>query len=301
MKKSIDFRFGEISDIPQLVELMNREYVRKKKESYFLWQYFNSCYQTVLMCAFLGAEVLGMFGLQKKKLQNGANVGQAIDLLIAAEWRRKGLFFKLGQRAFKCFKDLDLLCVLPNLNGKNACEKSFKWKTIGRINSVTIPTKRLINIKDEENSFHENLKQNNIFSMFYYDEIIRNWRYNQHPEYQYDYITLDPGEFAVTKIFLDPIKKSKFGDIVDFKCDLNKKNLLKELFIKSIYHLKKQGAETITTWALSHTPLREVADSLGFSETQQERYFCIKILNHKYEYLFDFNLWYLVQADAEIY
>lgn len=301
MKEPIDFRLAEISDIPQLVDLMNREYLRKKRESYFLWQYFHSSYPTILMGAFFGAKLMGMFGLQKRKLQNGLNVGQAIDLLIASEWRKKGLFLKLGEKAFQCFENLDLLCVLPNLAGKNACEKSLKWKTLGKIHSMSLLSENLINIKDEKSIFSENVDRKNTFSMFYYDERIRNWRYDQHPEYHYDYIFLDSGEFAVTKIFIDPVEKWKSGDIVDIKCALNDKKLLKELLIKAIYYLKKQNMEIITTWALPHTALHQVLESLGFSETPQERYFCMKVLKRQFEYLYDINRWHLVQADAEIY
>jgi hypothetical protein len=33
----------------------------------------------------------------------------------------------------------------------------------------------------------------------------------------------------------------------------------------------------------------------------QERYFCVKVLDPEYTYLYDFTNWQLVQADAEIY
>lgn len=299
--KNLDFRLAKISDISQLTNLMNAQYDRQKGESYFLWQYFHTCQATVLMCAFLGVKTVGMFGLQKRRLHNGTNVGQAIDLLVVPECREKGLFFKLGERVFKCFEDLDLLIVLPNLNGKNACEKSLKWKTLSRINSMSVHVKNLNIIKDKQNSFSGNPKQGKLVFMFHYDEIIRNWRYNQHPEYQYDYITLDSDKFAITKIFIDPITGQHFGDIVDFECDLNNKTVLKELFLKASLHLKEKGVESITTWAFPHTPLRQVVDSLGFVEMPIERYFCVKVLNPKYEYLYDFSRWHLVQADAEIY
>ena len=301
MKENFCFRPAEISDISQLVNLMNAQYARIKDESYFLWQYFNSCQPTIMMCAFLDAEIVGMFGLQKRKLKNGANVGQAIDLLISPEWRKKGLFFKLSEKAFKCFENLDILCVLPNLAGKNACEKSLKWKTLGKINSMSLLSENLINIKDEKSIFSENVDRKNTFSMFYYDERIRNWRYDRHSEYHYDYISLDSGEFAVTKIFIDPVEKWKSGDIVDIKCALNDKKLLKELLIQAIYYLKKQNMDIIATWALPHTALHQVLESLGFSETPKERYFCMKVLKREFEYLYDINRWHLVQADAEIY
>ena len=136
----IVYRIAEESDIPQLVNLINSQYSRKKAAEYFRWQYFDSFYPSVVMCAFMEESVIGMFGLQKRKLSDGVNAGQAIDLLVDPAWRGKGVFAELGVHASGSFKDLDLLCVFPNLNGKNACEKSLHWKTIGKIDSLVLPS-----------------------------------------------------------------------------------------------------------------------------------------------------------------
>ena len=61
-------RKAEEKDIEQLVNLMNCQYLRKKSKDYFLWQYFNSYYSTILICAFINDELIGMFGLQTRYL-----------------------------------------------------------------------------------------------------------------------------------------------------------------------------------------------------------------------------------------
>ncbi len=295
--ETINFRPAIKSDIPQLVNLMNSQYSRKKCESYFLWQYFNSIYPTVLMCALIDNKVIGMFGLQKRRLDNGAVVGQAIDLLVTTEWRRKGIFKRLGEKALSHFKDLDILCVFPNLNGKNACEKGLGWQTLSKINSMCIRHGYLRNRIEE---FKSTYNKNTLYK-FSYNKAIRKWRFDRHPEYKYSCVPENSRTFIITKVFIDPINGRLIGDIVDFECDLNDKTTLSELFLKGCLHLKEQDVENITTWALQHTPLREVVESLGFVEMPQERYFCVKILNKKYEYLYNFSRWHLVQADAEIY
>jgi GNAT superfamily N-acetyltransferase len=295
-RHQIGYRLVKLSDIPQLVNLMNIQYARKKDESYFLWQYFNSHYPAVLMCAFIDDRVVGMFGLQKKRLNNGAVVGQAIDLLVAPEWRGKGIFKNLGEKTISCFDDLDLLCVFPNRNGKIACEKGLGWKTIGKINSMSLNPKDLKGC-----TLESDLENKNKFYKFHYNKNIRNWRFDQHPEYKYSYVPEISSNFVVTKVFINPVNGERMGDIVDLECDLYNKFVLGDIFMQGCLHLINQNVKYITTWALPHTPLYEIVSSLGFTELPQERYFCLKILNPEYEYLYDLNRWHLVQADTEIY
>jgi GNAT superfamily N-acetyltransferase len=299
--KALTIRPAIESDIPQLVDLMNLQYSRKKDKLYFLWQYFNSHYPTILMCAFNNTKLVGMFGLQKRRLKSGVHVGQAIDLLIAPEWRRQGIFKLLGTEVISYFNDLILFCVFPNLNGKSACERAFGWKTLGKINSMFLYNKNFKNLSEKASMIPYSVKKDYIFEKFDYNDETRIWRFDRHPDYEYTYVKLVTGEFAVTKVFKDPVTGVLYGDIVDFECDLNNQVLLRELFLKANTHLKEQGVEIVTTWALPHTPLREVVESLGFVDTPQERYFCLKILKDEYEYLYDLSRWHLVQADAEIY
>ncbi len=301
MLGTVTVRLAVKSDIPQMVDLMNSQYSRKKDEFYFNWQYFNSYYPTISMCAFINNRLIGMFGLQKRKLKSGAHVGQAIDLLVDPKWRKKGIFKLLGEKAIRYFQNLDLLCVLPNLNGKNACEKAFGWKTLGKIDSVILHRNSLRDIIDKFPKVIFPIEREQEFERFNYTNEIRIWRFDQHPDYKYTYVRLTTGEFVVTKIFQDPVTGVRYGDIVYFECNLNNRRLLRELFLRASMHLKEQNVDSITTWALPHTPLREVIELLGFTELPQERYFVMKVLNNTYKYLYDFHRWHLVQADAEIY
>ena len=300
MSGIIHFRQAEKSDIPQLMELMNSQYARKKGEGYFLWQYFNSYYPTVLYCAFRGEILIGMFGVQKRLLNNDATVGQAIDMLVSPAFRGKGIFKQLADRAIQCFQDVDLFCVFPNLNGKNAVEKSLGWETAGKIDLMCVKPQSIIDTLEEDPKPWEFERDQSLYR-FVYDNSIRKWRFGKHPDYTYRYVSIDKQKHAVTKIFTDPNDGRKFGDIVEIECDHGNKSLLSKLFLKTSLYLKNQGVEEIATWALPHTALHGVVRNLGFLELLQERYFCIKVLNPQYKYLTNFSCWHLVQADSEIY
>lgn len=301
MFEDVSYRPARESDIPQLVSLINSQYIRKKTSDYFHWQYFNSCYETVLLCAFENDALIGTFGLQKRKLRNRLISGQAIDLLVAPEWRGKGIFGDLGRRATGFFQDLDFLCVLPNANGKMAAEKTLGWKTIGKIDLMCK------NVLDDDRSHEMNEHKHSMvfdrqdFMQFEYSATIRKWRFEENPTYKYDYVELDSASSAVTKLFEDPVTHKRYGDIVDFECQLDDLDRLTDLFKAASKHLLQQHVETVTTWALPGTPLLQVIKSLGFSASPQERYFCIKALKPQCEFLYDYSRWHLVQSDAEVY
>ena len=70
---------------------------------------------------------------------------------------------------------------------------------------------------------------------------------------------------------------------------------------KSLEYFNDMNVQAITTWALPHLTLINAAREVGFKEIPMERFFCIKILNSKFDHLRDINNWHLSQADTEIY
>jgi hypothetical protein len=282
--------------------LMNSQYARKKDDKYFLWQYFDSCYPTISMCAFDGPRLIGMFGLQERTLEGDIHAGQAIDSIVSSDWRRKGVITLLGKEAFHSFKNMDMLFSLPNQHWKAVCEKAFGWKSIGKIDSVILRGHALKNVSRKAGVTNPaTYRRNSPRARFAYNAETRTWRFDQRPEYTYFYVRLTDEVFAITKIFTDPLTGVSYGDIVDFKCDLDNYRLLEQLFVKSCEYLLNTGVENITTWALPRTTLHDVTASLGFVDMPQERYFCVRVINPEYEYLYDLSNWHLVQADVEIY
>ncbi|MCX6163328.1 MAG: GNAT family N-acetyltransferase [Ignavibacteriae bacterium] len=296
MKELVTYRIAVEKDVNDLVDLINSQYNRKYIPEYFNWQYFYSVYPSALMCAFNEDEkLIGMFGVQKKELSNGAVALQAIDLLLKQEYRGKGIFKILGEKAFNFFERVDLYCVLPNFNGKNSIEKSFGWQTIAKINEFVLtvsPDTKANNIE-----FNEKIILSKNFVSFNNNCDIRNWRYIKHPIYKYK-IFENGNDIIVTKLFIYPVSNQKYGDIVEYHYSTENFN---SLFKEAIMYFYEMEVEIIGTWALSHTSLYPVLKKIGFYEIEKQRYFCIKINNHKYDFLNDIKNWNLNQSDAEIY
>lgn len=299
----ITYRLATPTDIPAMTALMNAQYKRQKTAVYFQWQYFSSHDPTVSWCAFVGDELVGMFGLQKRRLYGGGFAGQAIDLLIAPQWRGKRIFSALAERAERHFTDIDFLCVLPNMNGKFAVERALGWKTLAKINTMEM---RVSDIPEGTPSTFAAADTSDSRDLtptlcFVYDEAFRFWRFDAHPEYRYGIAQVDSSSFAVIKKFVDPTRRTIFGDIVYFSCDLQNSQALTQLFFTAIQQLQREGVRVITSWALPHTVLYRVLCMLGFHATEQERYFCVKRFS-RYAYdPTDITRWHLVEADAEIY
>lgn len=274
----VSYRLLTASDIKQLTELVNAQYARKKDTTYFQWQFFASYYPTICMGAFDGEQLIGMFGLQRRQLTSGLAIGHLIDILIASDWRGKGIFRELAEQAFGQFPDLRAYSVLPNTNGKAACEK-LGFRTIAKIDDLVVDRKNF-----HIATGHQDHKQLIRFAI---DDAYRAWRFTHNPTYRYQIGA------AVTKVFVDPTTHERFGDIVDYDTAASA--------LAASKHFFDEGMEQVSTWALEHTADYPVLSSAGFRALPRERYFCIKTLDPDLDYLYDITEWNLRPADAEIY
>jgi GNAT superfamily N-acetyltransferase len=294
----LTLRPAAISDAFKFVDIMNSQYSRKKTPEYFYWQYIHPYEPTVLMCAFEANQMCGVFGLKKRKLNNGVIVGQAIDMLIIPAWRGKGLFRELADHALQHFsKELDILCVFANAIGNYAVQRSIGWYHIGTIKTLFL---KITGSVSSGFSFDESLKNKSVRFYFERNQDYTRWRFDKNPEYSYKAVRVGD-TIAWVKIFIDPITNTRYGDIVDIMIPYASSRRLYDIVYAACKYLQLQGAEFITTWAMPGTLLRSATESIGFAERNQERYFCIKVLNPEYEYLTEFSNWNLVQADAEIF
>ena len=295
----IIYRLATRGDIRRIKEIFNTQYVRKKNDDYFIWQYFECAWPTAVICAEVDGRVEGMFGLQRRELDGGIPIGQAIDLLITPAMRGKGVFAEMGKRAISHFPELRILCVLPNLNGRNACVKSLGWSEVAKVDALILNVTQQL---PRDLPFHKLLLGITKHPVhFCWTAELRKWRYVHHPDYNYEIVNGNTGCFAVTKVFTDPITNRRFGDIVDFQAPFDDPVLLFDVFSKSITCLLDKGVENITTWALPSTLLYNILKAMEFKSVPQERYFCVKVLDQNLEHLYDISSWSLVEADAEIY
>jgi hypothetical protein len=197
--------------------------------------------------------------------------------------------------------DLDILCALANLNGKNAFV-GLGWENISNIDKVELLSQNIDKIsiasKDPLKKQSQQIKEP---IKFFYNSSIRNWRYDKHPDYQYSFVKIDNDNFAVTKLFTDPLTRCKYGDVVDFECKTNNYKDLEKIFSKTIKKLQNQNVDSITTWALPHTELFNVLMRMGLNSVKQERYLCLKFISKGSTKLKKLSNWHLVQADTEIF
>jgi GNAT superfamily N-acetyltransferase len=292
----IEYRDAEPRDIPELKRLMNAQYARKKEDAYFRWQYFEGAFPTVVKCAFEEGRLVGMFGLQRRLLSSGAVAAQAIDLLVDPAMRGKGVFRKLGDLAFAKWKDVDLFCVLPNFNGMRASERSLKWKTIAKIDTMLVEPDEAISRADDP--FEDG--DDAALERFAFDDEIFARRFDAHPDYDYERIDA-VGGVAYLKTFVAPEDGAKFGDVVYYRGADDTARATREILLAACRRFAELGVSPITAWAPPHSAVFRAARSLGFEPKPAERYFCVKVVNPDLARLEQFERWRLQMADAELF
>jgi GNAT superfamily N-acetyltransferase len=297
LNDTIVIRTADLNDGPGFVQLFNTYYKRKTSLEYFKWQFISSPYESKLFAAFDGTRLVGFYGIKLYPLTNGLLTGFAIDFLIDESCRKKGIGYLLEAEVedFCRIRNVSVLTALPNGSG-NAAFKAFGWQSVSKIDTLVkglpIATGMIDPVDkaySEEGHYIEYAKSKEF----------REWRYNAHPAYKYEYVTVDKDNFAVAKLFANPFDKKNYQDIVEISYS-SPENLAK-ILEKVFREATDKNVDSITIWALPHTTLFRSLVQQGFTSLPQERFFCMKMLDEKMEPLYDLKKWNLAEIDAEIY
>jgi len=302
----IIFRKATQKDIPQIMSLINTKWANYNSENHYTWMLFNAAIPVVTTGAFYKDKLIGMFTLHKRKLSNGYECGLASGLIIDDQWKGKGYFPILGNMAISTFKDLDLVCSLPNIIGKSALERSLEFKTVGKISTMILDSLEEPKGIDEEVSYapvtmetqFTRMEKDNSYFMFETNHSYRLWRFALHSLYKYYVITFSSNEFVIVKVFKNSETGINYGDILDFECSLTNTERLKKIILSSCWVLQqKMGADLVTIWTNPNSLLCKVTKELGFTEADHNPFFCVRVLNSMLEHLYDYSSWHIVRAD----
>lgn len=308
MESDTTVRIANLNDIEGIVELQKHVYPHYKRDKpFFTWQCFEGINPSVLIVAQQENSIVGMCGIQKIKTTINLCGGQLSWIVVDEQKRRNGFFAKMGKLALECMPGLDFIFIFANKEAVPPCEKAFGLKFIGNLYQLVSTNSYLdvyaeyymepINIKTEfnNNSFCEKT------ITFSRTECYRRWRYANSTVYKYFKVSILSGEYAIIKLFNEKQSSQITGDIVDFDCNVQDILKLHSLFYAASAELRKMGATIISTLAVPGSKLRCLLGEMGFAESDHGASFGINVFNQKYNHLYNFNSWHLVQSDASNY
>ncbi len=292
LNSGITIRPAGAGDAEQVIALMNSQYTKKRQAEYFYWQFLHASSPCCLFVAYEKEVLAGFYGVRIGSLSDSRVCAFDVDLLLAAPYRKRGLFFLLEQEAalFASEHKAVAMTCLPNQAGMQAHAAVAGWRNLGRVSTFELHSR-----PDGGSAVVAPSTKESQLVSFFKDDFYQRWRYDLNPVYTYDFVHLETGQFAVVKQFVDPVTALKYGDIVDFNCSNSNWLTLEKLFRAAVTDLMDNGAQVITTWALPHTHLPAILRSLGFTEIDRERYFCVKILDPSSEDLYRMERWQLVK------
>lgn len=290
---------AKVTDATKLATLMNRHYKRKFSADYFHWRYLDKNTRAQLFVLRKKSDIVGMSGVERRFLSSGESAGVTCDVLIDREFQGRGLLVLLEYAVEEfCRKQkMAVIVVFANETGMKSMIKAGNRKLAGTITMLEYDPSD-INKLAKNKQFQEYRKQSDLV-YFQSDPSYRYWRFVQNPWYQYNKIKAGKNKFAYTKLFVEPLHKTNFGDIVYYSCP-DDESALRSLFIKTINSFPP-SIKIITTWAVPHTLAYKVCHNLGFRDTDKQTFFCLKVLDSKVNYLYDFERWHLLESDSEVY
>jgi hypothetical protein len=300
MTTGLQIRKATSDDIPGMMHLFSFSLGIPKPASFFEW--WNK-FPSITYCAVDGGELAGMFVVLRRKLMNDLNCGVLMGLLVNHAWRGRGLFKDLGDQAMSHFEDIDFYCCLTNSVGEKALAKSFNFRTVGTIETLTRRTNKQgcfrgststpITADSRFNNFTIPCHGRNIF---FADAAFRQWRFATHPRCSYYRILLDSGEYVVINDYLHPQTNVRYVDIADFEAESLDHDHLVHLF-DSVLSGSHHHADLATVQAVPDSLVYEVSKAMGFSESETRHYLCVKIKEPCNDYLYRSSNWLIKWGD----
>lgn len=303
---SIEITQASITDIRKIVSSINTgiHYPPYWTAPEVKWWFFEYPFPAVVYKAVYKNDIIGTFVVFKRKLVNGLNCGVLMGLVVKNQWRGKGLFKLLGEKAMNYFDDIDMYLCFPNLNGARALEKNFDFKKISRINTMILTDikvkekKELFSLEEiNKKTIFENFQDKTRLLMFENNEAFRKWRYADNPQFTFKKINLDEKSFSVVKVFEDRGKNKKFGDIVDYQLNETSTENLAESIRATCSALKRLSIDAITIKAMPNDLIYEIVKNLGFEESESNHYFCVKAANFNSGLIFQPESWIIRWGD----
>jgi N-acetylglutamate synthase-like GNAT family acetyltransferase len=295
MNPSVTLRSATRDDAFRFVELFNKHYNRKITVEYYYWQFFNDVEDSILFIAEEDDALIGVLGIKTRPLNIGVKSGFVIDFLIDEEYRKRGISILLHQKAVEHCNShqIPVMSALPNFFG-NAALKSLGWISLCRVDKLVW---RNSTKSDERTSIHLTVNHNLI--CFEKGADFESWRYDQNPVYRYKKYAGQKDNYIVTKIFEDPVSKSRSLDIVDMHMTSSEE--MTALIHLLIEKCKGDEIDLITTWALGHTSNFVLLSNLGFVSERQERFFCLRPSVDMWADIENPEKWDIQAIDAEIF
>ncbi len=297
--KGIELSISEalVEDAVSFADLMNSHYKRQKTASYFQWQYFTDV-KSVYFLAKIGNQAVGGCGIQTSLVQSiiKLKLAKISDFIVSDEFRGTGIALKLIDAVQKWCLDhkIKAMVAMPNKYG-NAFFLHCGFVS-NPINQYILENYHQV----QKNLPKSILQKTNKIVRFVRNKKYLKWRFNKNPEYDYQFITDTKWDkYIVTKTFKDSTDGTLYGDIVDISWPVDE--TVEVLLNKTLLSFKKIGIKKITIWQDPAKILSGFLRMNNFHKHPQERYFCIKLLNKKYPEIANFNNWFLVESDSDVY
>ena len=196
-----------------------------------------------------------------------------------------------------------MFCGLTNEIGKRALEKSFDFRTIDSIETMTRSRNASADCHDytctpiTSNTIFNNFKlAKEETVMFLADEEFRRWRFATHHLYSYDMVRIESNEFAVIKRYHEPKTNIRYGDIEDFETtELEEKRLME--LISCTCSALARDVDIVSIQAVPNSLMYKVGKDMGFIESNAKHYFCIKVKEPCNEHIYDSSKWLIKWGD----
>jgi hypothetical protein len=325
LSQHVKIRFGRDTqeDAQAFLKLNNSLYARRVDKCYYSWQFFETPFRAWCLFGLDRGRLVGCGGIRLYPILSGSDslAGLLVDSMIEEKYRGIGLFARIEIELEQAIirSGAKYMYALPNKAGYLPRVTHLGWTGLQPIITYVRQTggrpRRLTGMIQCEKVEKFDGAINEIWNAFLqlYPSLATvrrnaaylNWRFAENPRYRYDLFKIKRNGqlfgYLVLKEFKDPMTGRFFGDIVDILWREDDKDTLACMLSFALDHFEDHGIEEATIWLQTNTIIDDVGRELGFNESAQKRYFCVKFLDERYSWVTNLKRWFITMADSEIF
>lgn len=304
-------------DMEEILNLFKSTFNREMSEKYWKWRYHENLLKEKYIKLMWDENVLaGHYAVFPIELKIGSDIkktGFSMTTMTSNQYRKLGIFNNLAKSLYDdSFNDLELIWGFPNDNSLHGFVKYLDWEIVKdipmyeinidsfKVSEVNNNIISIDNFSKKYDGFFD--RASKIHSIIVKkDSKYLNWRYIYNPNNKYYAIEYKKEEllgFCVYKLYKN--EGTLNGYIIDILA-LNDK-IFYSLISKAIDELKLMGAKNAYIW-MNDTHYLRILKDMKFKETQRLTHFGCRLNSDKMldTNIYDFNNWYLMMGDSDVF
>jgi hypothetical protein len=318
----MEIRDYQAGDEQKILELFQFAFGKPLSEDVWQWRFANNPENKFMIKLMWDGDILaGHYAVSPlKMIVSGEEILTALSMttMTHPDYGGRGIFGELAECLYnEEFQKNNLSAIwgFPNSNSHYGFLKNLKWKNLEQIPIFSFNTNRIKELPLSRVKVVSDFTQNHetAYKKITSDYEVKvnktkeflHWRFISNPIFNYTIFSATESEhcdwFAVAKLFPSFVQKGAYEVDIAELCFPADAGLLAELLFAIKTHFSDYNIIGINCWLPFDDTRHILLEKAGFSPTAPITYSGVRVMDGKYDIMYEPRAWYYSMGDSDVY